>query len=340
MASYRDINYSVRPAKNIERKMLVEAFRRLSFIDDLKNYRYIGFGSTYFSDFELIHKELNITNLISIEADSGSAPRFEFNRPYSCVDIKFDYSYNILPTLNYDTKDIIWLDYDGMFDTYILDDIDTIISNVKMGSMFLISLNVENPKLILCEEDKLDHQKRKIKTQEKLEEINELLQGYLNVEDEMDPLNIKNSIFKGWNFAKKCSNLINDQINKSIKNRESREQKGISYQQLFNFYYADGSKMLTIGGIIFDDELVESVKSCNFDNLDFIRKSQEALEIKVPNLTFREIKYLNKYISLDDITKFPKDVSGKRIDTIVPQREIKMYHEVYRYFPTFSETSF
>ncbi|MEA2028435.1 MAG: O-methyltransferase, partial [Campylobacterota bacterium] len=82
-----------------------------------------------------------------------------------------------------------------------------------------------------------------------------------------------------------------------------------------------------------------SVLSCDFDNIDFIRKGNEALEINVPNLTFREIKYLNKYISLNDITKFPKDVSGKRIDTIVPAKEIKMYHEIYRYFPTFSEAS-
>jgi hypothetical protein len=340
MASYRDINYSIRPAKNIERKMLIEAFRRLSFIDDLKNYRYIGFGSTYFSDFELIHKELNITNLISIEADLGSAPRFEFNRPYSCVNLKFDYSYNILPTLNYDTRDIIWLDYDGIFNKYMLDDIDTVISNVKMGSVFLISLNVENPKLILCEDEKLDHQKRKEKTQKKLEEVNEILQGYLNISDEISPLNIDNSIFKKWNFAKKCTQVINDQIHKSIQNRSSIEKNGLTYQQLFNFHYADGSKMLTIGGIVFDNELVESVKNCHFDKLDFIRKGDEALEINVPNLTFREIKYLNKYISLDDITKFPKDVSGKTIDTIVPPKEIKMYHEIYRYFPTFSETSF
>lgn len=340
MASYRDINYALRPAKNIERKMLIEAFRRLSFIDDLTTYRYVGFGSTYFSDFELIHKELNITNLVSIEADKGSAPRFQFNRPYSCVDIKFDYSYNILPALDYDTKDIIWLDYDGIFNKYMLDDIDTVISNVQMGSMFLVSLNVENPKLLLCEEDKLDHKKRIEKTKIKLEEVNESLQGYLNISEEMNPLNINNSIFKKWNFAKKCTQIINDQINKSVQNRESREKKGVTYQQLFNFHYADGSKMLTIGGIIYDSSLVNDITNCKFDSLAFIRKDDNPLEISVPNLTFREIKYLNKYISIDDITKFPKDVSGKSIDTIIPQKEIKMYHEVYRYFPTFSESNF
>ncbi len=43
-------------------------------------------------------------------------------------------------------------------------------------------------------------------------------------------------------------------------------------------------------------------------------------------------------MSIEDIDKFPKDVSGKKIDTIIPQTEIKQFQRVYRYFPTFSET--
>jgi hypothetical protein len=52
-SSYRKINYTLRPAKNIERKMLCEAFHKLHPFGKVQNYRYIGFGSTYFSDFIL-----------------------------------------------------------------------------------------------------------------------------------------------------------------------------------------------------------------------------------------------------------------------------------------------
>jgi hypothetical protein len=60
--SYEKINYSLRPAKSIERKMLCDAFRRLSAFGKVENYQYIGFGSTYFSDFSLFHKALGISN--------------------------------------------------------------------------------------------------------------------------------------------------------------------------------------------------------------------------------------------------------------------------------------
>ena len=96
--------------------------------------------------------------------------------------------------------------------------------------------------------------------------------------------------------------------------------------------------MLTVGGIIYNDALADTIELCNFENLSFVRTHEEALLIEVPNLTYREIKYLKKYMSIEDIDKFPKDVSGKKIDTIIPQTEIKQFQRVYRYFPTFSET--
>lgn len=338
MSSYREINYAIRPAKNIERKMLSESFRRLVFLDQLSNYRYIGFGSTYFSDFELFHKDLNLNDMISIEADTSSKLRFQFNRPFSCVDIRFDYSYNVLPTLTYDKKDIIWLDYDGMLEKSVFDDIDTIVSHVKAGSMILISVNVEPPRVNLCEDEKAKPKIRKEKTKIVLEALNEKLNEKLNIEKELSPLNT-NSILKGWNFAKKCRELIDTQIKYSLSLREISEKKGFAYQQLFNFHYSDDAKMLTVGGIIFNKEIEESVEKCNFGDMFFYMSGDEAYLIDPPNLTYREIKYLNKYMSLDDISKIPKDTSGIKIDKIVPQGDIQKFQKVYRYFPTFSEAN-
>lgn len=338
MASYRKINYSLRPAKNIERKMLSEAFRRLSTITRVDQYRYIGFGSTYFSDFELFHKELGITNMLSIEADAGSQLRFKFNRPFSCINFEFDHSYNVLPTLKYDQKDIIWLDYDGFLENYMFEDIDTIISNVQMGSVFLISFNVEPPRASICDDEKKDPTKMKEKMRNLLEEVNVRLSGRLNIAEEMKPGNTE-SILKDWNFAKKCKLLIDEQIQKSIKNRADRESKSIHYQQLFNFHYSDGAKMLTIGGIIYDKVIAPNVVACSFTDLPFVKSDEDAMLIDVPNLTYREIKYLNKYISSGEMNKFPKDDAGNTIDQIVPSSEISMFHKVYRYFSTFSEAN-
>jgi len=334
MSSYRKINYALRPAKNIERKMLLEAFRKLSFIDNLSNYRYIGFGSTYFTDFELFHRELNIINMISIEKDEGSRPRFEFNRPYSHVKIEFGNSNDILPRLEYKQKDIIWLDYDGQLNKSTLDDIDTVLSNIEMGSIFLLSINVELH-LSLCDEDKKDPKKFIKKQKEYIDTINQQTGLKIDISKFLEP---KNNIFKEWNFSKKCQNIINTQIEKTIQDRNNTSEDKIKYQQLFNFHYNDGAKMLTIGGIISDSSFDEIIPKCKFEELFFTSSTDESFLIDTPNLTYREIKYLNKYISLD-INKIPKDGSNKKIDSIIPLNDIKKFHKIYRYFPTFTEAN-
>lgn len=338
MSSYRKINYSIRPAKNIERKMLSEAFRRLVFLDKLENYRYIGFGSTYFTDFELFHRDLNVKDMLSIEAEAGKKARFIFNRPFSCVDVKFDFSYNVLPTLEYTKKDIIWLDYDGVLNKSVFNDIDTVVSNVQAGSIFLISVNVETPRVNLCQNEKDNPIIRKNKIKLVLEELNIILGGKLNIKNELLPLN-QNSILKKWNFAKKCREFISNQIEESLQSREIREKQGLQYQQLFNFHYSDDAKMLTVGGIIFDSSLKDSVLKCNFSELLCYKNDQESFLIDPPNLTYREIKYLNKYMSLQDVSRIPKDSSGNKIDTIVPIGDIEKFQKIYRYFPTFSESN-
>jgi hypothetical protein len=86
--SFERINYGLRPAKHIERKMMVEAFRRLEPVASLKSYRYVGFGSPYFPDFSLIHRSLGISTMVSIERELSSERRMCFNRPFKCISIE------------------------------------------------------------------------------------------------------------------------------------------------------------------------------------------------------------------------------------------------------------
>lgn len=112
-SSYEKINYSLRPAKNIERKMLCEVITRLSLIQSIEKYRYIGFGSPYFTDFVLLHKMFGINDLISIEKDKFNEARFIFNKPYSCIDMMFEDSHDALKKIkNWKKPTILWLDYD------------------------------------------------------------------------------------------------------------------------------------------------------------------------------------------------------------------------------------
>ena len=140
--SYQNINYSLRPAKAIERRMFCELFHRLSAFNPLNKYQYIGFGSTYFSDFSQFHKMLGITDLKSIEKDKENEKRFKFNIPYSCIDLQFGHSNEILPKLQFDnTPSILWLDYDYRLDSTVLEDARTFASSALESSLILITVN-------------------------------------------------------------------------------------------------------------------------------------------------------------------------------------------------------
>ena len=147
-SSYEKINYSLRPAKAIERKMICETLSKLSHFQNIEEYQYVGFGSPYFSDFSLIHRNLGIQDLISIEKDDFNSERFDFNRPYSCIKTIFEHSNDALPKLNWEKLTILWLDYDYRLDSSMLTDISTFFTKAQPGSFFIITIDIkpEEPK--------------------------------------------------------------------------------------------------------------------------------------------------------------------------------------------------
>jgi|SRR5438128_8005847 len=98
------IDYSIRPAKSVERKMLAEALSRLSKLERPDNYRYVGFGAIYFRDFSLFHKMLGIHDMKSIEHNRSEETRFWSNRPFRCVEMLFGPSRVELPKAGLDEK--------------------------------------------------------------------------------------------------------------------------------------------------------------------------------------------------------------------------------------------
>jgi hypothetical protein len=311
MPSYREINYSLRPAKLIERKMLAEAFWLLSPFGAVSAYRYVGLGSIYFSDFSLFHKALGITNMISIEKDIGNKPRFDFNSPFKCIKIKFGLSTAILPTLQWDMRTILWLDYDGQLDASKLSDIGFFCTNADKGSVLIVSVNVhpEFPKI----------------SPGPLEQLKETV-GEAKV-----PADLEDNQLMGWGKAAVCRNIITNEIEEIVSARNGERDPGSKFlfKQLFNFNYADDARMLTVGGILYDEGQAGTFAACGFDKLDFYRGNEEPYMIEVPKLTYAEIRELNTQLPCDPTTK----LKGKSI----PDTELEQYRHLYRYFPKFAD---
>jgi hypothetical protein len=306
--SYESINYALRPAKNIERRMLCDVFRRLVEFGRLESYRYIGFGSTYFSDFSLFHKSLRITNNVSIERDVENEKRFEFNRPYSCVRLEFGESNEILPKLTWDVRTIAWLDYDYKLDQGILTDVAFVCSNAPSGSIIVVTVDA------------------------KPEELGKRIESLKSrVGEEKSPQGLSEAKLGEWGTADIYRQIITNEINATINARNGGRPHGTKflYKQIFNFHYSDSAKMLTVGGIIYDEGQSQLEVKCGFEHLEFIKTGEEPYTIEVPSLTLKEIRYLDKQLPCEDT----HDLDAPSI----PEKDISHDAQIYRYFPAFVE---
>ena len=334
--SYRKINYRVRPAKSIQRKMLCDAFLRLSFFGPVENYRYVGFGSTTFVDFILFHKMLGIKDMISIEKCEEDKARFEFNNPFDCIRMEYGDSNDVLPSLAWDIKTIVWLDYDGPLTESFLEDIACASMNLVSGSMLVVTVDVET---VDVESDSpLDRPFTDEDVQNyRLEEFEERVGG------DKVPVDLEGKNLEGEEMAVTCGRVILNEIKQTLRDRNGlySDKHKVEYNPLFNFRYQDGAKMLTVGGIFYEAGDKESLDKCEFENLEFVRSDTTFYEdeafcedkafykIKVPMLTHRECLYLDQ--------KLPHGNSddGKQIG--LTEDDINNYKRLYRYFTIFAE---
>lgn len=316
--SYEKINYGLRPAKAIERKMLCEVFRRLAPFGKLESYRYVGFGSTYFSDFILFHKSLGIKSMISIEKDEDNEGRFSFNLPFRCIDLKIGSSNEVLSTLPWDVRSIVWLDYDGALTTSELADIKFLVMNTAPGSLVIISVNALPSGVSgLQVEEFAEHRLKNLISK---------------VGEDKIPTDIDGTNLAGWGTADVSRRIIKNMIDETLNDINGVREPctHLKYKQLFNFHYSDGAKMLTTGGILYDEGQQNIINQCAFEDLHFVSTVETPYLIRVPNLTYREIRHLDRQL--------PRKNSDTLEANSVPEDDIEKYELIYRYFPNFAET--
>ena len=79
----RYVSYDLRPAKQCERKMMLDSFSAAMEAGfAIPDYRYVGMGGNRFYDFILIHKYLGIDKMVSLEHDEKMLTRARYNCPY------------------------------------------------------------------------------------------------------------------------------------------------------------------------------------------------------------------------------------------------------------------
>lgn len=291
-------DYRFRPAKHIERLMIVDLCRRLSAIAPTERYRYVGFGALEFIDFELFHRALGISRMVSIEDDITWPRRYEFNKPFKGVEVLSGRAKEHLPNLDWRGLRIVWLDYEGVLCEEFVRDAELVVRSLEQGSILIVTLAAG------------------ARVNEKLATLQQSL-GH----DRLPLMLTEESMEGRWGFAAGERSILTSALEAVAAARAD----GASLQQLLNICYADGGKMQTLAWIVSSDALDQTVESCRFGQLDFVRREAQVLELKVPVLTKRELNYLNQRLPAS------RKIAQRWLDPAL----VEQYRQVYRYYPTF-----
>jgi len=322
--SFEDVHYLLRPAKNVQRKMICEALARLAFLRPISEYRYIGFGSVYFGDFALFHRRLGIDKMTTIEADPTAEARVKFNKPFDCIKVEMGFSTAVLPNLEIGKHpDIIWFDYDGVLKDFVRVDVRALAASAAPCSIIMVTLDARWKALV--------------ETVDAVEAPNPEEYEALALPEKIVLLTgdkrFLNTDLTGDNLAETYRQSMQAEIEKAITERnreliERGEANQIHFRQLFNFRYKDQAEMMTVGWLIYSENDTAGVAAAAFNKMDFYSDDKKYFRITAPKLTFHEVRELNRWLPCADPTSIPVPVSDEyKTD----------YTKIYRYFPGFTE---
>lgn len=315
-ASFRRIDYSLRPAKHAERRMLCDVFRRLRPFGRIEEYVYVGFGSVWFADFALFHKALGVKNMVSIEAADNARERIEENKPFR-IPVDYRRSTDALPDLDWSRNQFIWLDYDDPLVIDMLLDMRSVARRAKSGTVLTVSVQCSKaPQVAQAEQDS---------SPGRATALERFVAAFGR---ERVPAATAGDELYGWAYGSLCRGILKREIEVELAARNAGAATDTMFKTICEIEYEDGAKMATIVGLFYSADDAELEHSCHFEGLDFLPRDGGAVRIEVPKLTVREFRRLESQLPLPE--------GGELQLGSIPHSEARRFAEMYRYLPNFA----
>ena len=302
------VDYSLRPAKSVVRRMVLEAIAQLEPLGAPRSYRYVGMGSIYFLEFQLVHRLLGIEDMITIEGMITGEERIRFNLPLACIRVMMGSTGEALPDIHLEEKPhILWLDYESRVTRSVLADIDQAVGRCAPGSILLFTVNAE-----------------RFKSPELDEWFSEL-----GVDGPPPTLPQRRVDHAAIPYG-----VLRARLERAIRERNAGvpERQRIHFRQAFHMVHADGARMLTIGGALVAEADLSLWDTTGIESLAFARSGADRLEIKFPLLTRREMIHL-----LQEMPMAKGNMREAARAAGIPSDDAREFAAVYRFAPLFVE---
>jgi hypothetical protein len=309
----RFISYDLRPAKQSERRILVDL---LKIGGDsglhIDTYRYVGMGANRFYDFLLLHKYLGISNMTSLEHDPDMFKRAEFNVPYGFINLEQKTAAEFIGADHAVPASIYWLDYDGGIGGELLADIASFSTKLKLGDFCFVTVAGEAPKVV----QSVSSADRLIWLKESLAEM----AGDITIED-----------------AEKTSfhRAVHKALFAAFRNAFSPRREG-KFVPLLQVTYTDSLRMVTVGGAFLADGMGIQYRERVKRVMPFLNTVEPVLYgIKSLHLTERERVLFDKAV-----TSGPRRQKEKRSlkGLGFSNADLMAYKDLVRYLPRYVET--
>lgn len=310
--SHEKVNYEFRPAKQVERRMLLHAFHELRDLGyAISSYEYTGLGSIYFVDFVLFHRYLGLKRMTSVEGDSDIKRRVEFNCPYKLITVVHDDMSAQIARLSSERHHILWLDSDFILTEELLDAVQLAATQLSVQSILLVTVDVEPPGR---PEDGLKNWNPTTWMRHYRREAGAFFWRGISRRD----------------FTRDALPATNARILQTVINLGLRE-RDVDFIGMFSFLYADGHRMLSVGGMIGTDEDKQRIRLLDRNELFFMRDNitEEPFLIRVPLVTRKERLYLDQ--NMPCRKKWSPHAFEMKMD------DVENYRKIYRYYPAYTE---
>lgn len=291
------VSYEIRPSKAVTRLIFVDLLRHLTPIGEPKDYQYVGFGALEFIDFDLVHRLVGVNEMISIEADSFSIARYEWNRPFNSITVMPGRASTVLSTIDWKRLSIVWLDYTSQLTVEVINDAAALARVLIPGSVLAITVNAQPSKF---GEDRRAALER-------------------NITPERVPLGVTHDRLGSWGLAEVQYEVLMAELTRAFAARMDAGK----FRQFLNIHYKDSSQMQMIAGIVSAPGIDNLVDQCRFDYVAETKTGKNALYIRVPLLTARERAWANQRLPV------PPGSSLPMLAGVNPQ-DLLDYADVYR----------
>ncbi len=305
------LQYDLRPAKQVERRMMFDAFQvLLSAGFPIRDYKYLGMGNVFFWDYLLFHKLLGIGRLVSAEIDTSITRRVAFNRPFRAVTIHMEPIGTVLERLDQRERYLVWMDYDERLSAGMLEDAAQAGTRLGPDSICLITVDIEPPEVDIP----AGRQPR--------DAWAEYFRGI--AKDWWDP-EWTHGAFEQAKIGARTADLLHRAIQTGCEGQDK------TFLPIFHFVYRDGDhQMMTLGGMFGGKRQQSRIRRSGLLGAIYYRETFESpYHIRVPRLTRRERYRLDQ--------EMPRAGGWSPSEFEIEEEDLVSYSEIYRFLPSYAE---